>query len=75
MSKAPRITGKQLVKVLERTGFYLHRIEGSHHIMKRDFPPARVSVPVHAGKILKLGTYHRIIKIAGLTNDDVRKLL
>lgn len=67
MNKTPRITGKQLVKVLERANFYLHHIEGSHHIMKRDFPPARVSVPVHTGKIIKPGTYRRIIKIAGLT--------
>ncbi|PIU63980.1 MAG: hypothetical protein COS84_08985 [Armatimonadetes bacterium CG07_land_8_20_14_0_80_40_9] len=43
--------------------------------MKRDFPPARISIPIHGSKIIKPGLYRRIVKSAGLTDDDVKKLL
>lgn len=75
MTRSPRVTGKELKKVLGKAGFQLARIEGSHHIMKRPFPPARVSVPVHSSKIIKPGVYKQILRIAGLTDDDVRRWL
>lgn len=75
MTKAPRLTGKELKTVLEKSGFYLHHIEGSHHIMKRDLPAARISIPIHGSKIIKPGLYRRIVKSAGLTDNNIKKLL
>lgn len=53
-----------MVKLLRDNGFVLERINGSHHIMKKGV--IEVSVPVHAGKDLRPGTQHRILKEAGL---------
>lgn len=75
MTKAPRLNGKELRRALEKSGFRCVRIEGSHHILKRDFPPARISVPVHGAEIIKPKTYRRIIKAAGLTDEDVVGLM
>lgn len=47
MNKLPSISGKECVKVLEKTGFYQKRRESSHIIMRRDEPFAQVVVPDH----------------------------
>jgi predicted RNA binding protein YcfA (HicA-like mRNA interferase family) len=61
---------------LERSGFKLHRINGSHHIMRHEGPPVRsVTVPIHGGKTLKRATLAAIIKQAGLTIEGFLALL
>lgn len=55
--------GRELVKLLEKHGWVLDRISGSHHIMvkagKRPVP-----IPVHGKKDLNKGVLHRILKEA-----------
>lgn len=64
------ISGKEMCRVLERHGWALVRIRGSHHrFEKAGFPP--VVVPVHGNKTLKAGTQREIMKTAGLTDDDL----
>jgi predicted RNA binding protein YcfA (HicA-like mRNA interferase family) len=73
MSKLPRITGRECVKVLEGGGFYFKRQEGTHIILRRDNPFAQVVVPDH--KELDRGTLRAIIRQAGLDVNDFLKLL
>ncbi|OGQ51588.1 MAG: hypothetical protein A3J24_00915 [Deltaproteobacteria bacterium RIFCSPLOWO2_02_FULL_53_8] len=73
MTKLPDVSGKQCIKALERAGFKLVRIEGSHHYMRRSLPFCQVSVPLH--RSLKKGLLHAILKSAGLSIDDFIKLL
>jgi predicted RNA binding protein YcfA (HicA-like mRNA interferase family) len=42
------ISGKQFAKMLEREGWHLLRVNGSHHIYGKDGNEARLSVPIHA---------------------------
>jgi len=42
------MTGKELLKLLERDGWHLERISGSHHIMIKGHKT--LSVPVHGNK-------------------------
>ena len=65
-----RVTGKEICRALKRRGWVFDHIHGSHHIYTRPGHKA-VSVPVHAGKTLKPGTQHGIMKGAGLTDDDL----
>ena len=71
--RLPRITGKQLVKALHRAGFECKRIEGSHHIMQKTFAEETVTipVPVHAGKIIKLGLLNHILRKTRLSVHDL----
>jgi predicted RNA binding protein YcfA (HicA-like mRNA interferase family) len=58
---------------LERAGFVFRRQTGSHMILRRDDPYARVVVPDH--KQMRAGTLRRIITDAGLTVDQFMQLL
>lgn len=73
MSRLPQISGQECASALRKAGFYLVRQRGSHMILRRDDPFARVSVPDH--KTLKSGTLRGIIKETGLTVDEFLGLL
>lgn len=60
------ITGKKLCKILETNGWKLARINGSHHIYIKDNEEARITVPVHGNKEIKIGLLKAILKTAGL---------
>ncbi len=51
MTRLPRVSGKEVVKALERAGFEVQRVRSSHVFLKH--PDGRVtSVPVHARETL-----------------------
>ncbi len=64
-------SGKDLCQVLERHGWSLLRIHGSHHIYGKAGSVVRVSVPVHGGKPLKAGLVRHLLNAAGLTESDI----
>ncbi len=49
--KLPRVTASDVIKVLEKVGFYPKRQSGSHKIYKNK-EGKRVTVPYHSGKII-----------------------
>jgi len=58
--KQPVISGKQLVKLLERNGFTVTRINSSHHRMKHK--DGRVTtVPVHKNEDIPKGLLRKIV--------------
>ncbi|MCC6948702.1 MAG: type II toxin-antitoxin system HicA family toxin [Bradyrhizobiaceae bacterium] len=74
--KLPVVDGKRVVRALTRAGFVIDRIAGSHHMLVFPSDPARaVTVPVHARRDLKPGTLHSIIRQAGFTVEEFKKLL
>lgn len=77
MGRLPRITGKELIRALEKSDFVYKRIEGSHHILQKAFPEEKVTipVPVHSGKIIKPGLLNHILRKARLSKNDLNKLL
>lgn len=70
--KLPTLKPKQAIKALERGGFYVHHVSGSHYILKKD--RLRVTVPYH-NRDLKPGTLRSIIVQAGLTVEEFLDLL
>lgn len=73
-SNIPVLTGAKVIKALERAGFAVDRISGSHHVMSH--PDGRtVSVPVHAGRDMPKGTLRGILASVGMTADEFRALL
>jgi len=76
--KLPRITGADLVRVLQKAGFTVARQRGSHVQLRREEPDGSVTtfpVPVHAGKDLKKGTLKGILRKAGMDVDDLAGIL
>ena len=58
------MTGQELIRLLEKNGWVLDRIKGSHHIMIKD--NKTLSVPVHGSKDLGKGLLSKLLKEGGL---------
>lgn len=69
MPKLPRVTADEVIKVLERIGFFLARQSGSHKIY-RNREGKRVTVPYHVGKTLHPKVLRSILRDAGLTLEQ-----
>lgn len=65
------VSGKTLCRALERKGWKLIRVRGSHHVYGRPEFPGRITVPVHGNQDLAAGTQRSIMRAAGLTDDDL----
>ena len=66
------ISGQDLCRALERHGWELKRIHGSHYIYAKSGSVVRLSVPVHGAASLKMGLLRALLKAAGLTEGDCR---
>ncbi|WP_017581898.1 type II toxin-antitoxin system HicA family toxin [Nocardiopsis valliformis] len=74
MPPVPSVRGDKLVKALERAGFHMVRIRGSHHAMRH--PDGRgTSVPVHGGQDVAKGTLRGILKDCGMSVEELQMLL
>jgi predicted RNA binding protein YcfA (HicA-like mRNA interferase family) len=73
--RLPRVTGHDFVRALERDGWRFTRQAGSHQTYRHPDKPGRVVVPVHAGEDLPIGLIARLLRDAGITADDLRRLL
>lgn len=74
--KLSGLTGGQIVRVLERAGFEVLRVSGSHHILGRPgVAGSSVIVPVHGARDVPPGTVRSIIAQSRLTVDEFMSLL
>lgn len=65
------LSGKELAKLLEKRGWELRRIQGSHHIYVRPGGEVRLSVPIHGNQSLKTGLLRHLLKQAGISEDEI----
>lgn len=59
-------SGKELAGLIERNGWKLLRVNGSHHIYGKDGEKARISIPIHGNKPIKVGLARHLLKVAGV---------
>jgi predicted RNA binding protein YcfA (HicA-like mRNA interferase family) len=75
MTALPVVTPRQLLRALERAGFFVYRTSGSHYLLRhRNDPRRKTVVPYHAADI-KPGTLRGILRQTELSVDDLIKLL
>lgn len=72
--KLPVVTSKQLIRALEKKGWQLDRVRGSHHLMKHPVERRKIPVPMH-NRDLKPGTLASILRLADISRDELRELL
>ena len=72
--KLPRVSGKQTVDALLRGGFIVHRIRGSHYILKHPETGRRVTIPYHRRE-LALKTLNSTLKQASISTEEFLELL
>jgi predicted RNA binding protein YcfA (HicA-like mRNA interferase family) len=74
MARRRRLTGKQLIRALNRFGFEVVRTQGSHHRLRH--ADGRVTtVPVHAGETIGPGLLGQILRDCELDHDQLEEVL
>ncbi len=68
--RAPRVTAREIIRVLKRRGFTLSRSSGSHQIYKND-SGRRVTVSVHAGEIIHPKVLQNILRDMDLSVEEL----
>ncbi len=65
------VSGKDFARVIERHGWQLLRVQGSHHIYGKAGSTVRISVPIHGNQALKIGLLRHLMKQANISEDDL----
>lgn len=74
MTKLPSLTGREVIAALEKVGFVVARIRGSHHFLIHD-DGRRTVVPVHSGETIGVGLLAQILRDCQVTREEFRTLL
>ena len=75
LARLPGARAKEVIRALERAGFIAEPQKATSHVVLRDPLSKRMTtVPIHS-KELPRWLLKKIIKDAGLTEDQFRKLL
>lgn len=64
-----------IIRALEKAGFYVHETHGSHVQLKHPTKPGRITVPYHTRFDIPKHIVRSIIRQAGLTNAEFAELL
>ncbi|WP_371423852.1 type II toxin-antitoxin system HicA family toxin [Tardiphaga sp.] len=65
------VTGREFARLIERRGWELLRINGSHHIYGKMGSTVRLSVPIHGNQLLKTGLLRHLAKLADIPTDEL----
>ena len=72
MSRVPVLKPREVIRALERAGFVVVRVSGSHQrLQHRDDPNRQTTVPFHASRDLP----RDIIEQVGMTVDEFVEFL
>ena len=63
------LSGREFARLIERHGWQLLRISGSHHIYGKPGSPIRLSIPIHGNRALKTGLIRHLAKRAEIPDD------
>ena len=74
MAKLPKISGKELCKILEKLGFEKIFGKGSHVRFKHS-DGRRIVVPIHENEDLGPGLLTAILKQIKLTREEIEALI
>ena len=65
------VSGRDFARAVERKGWVLLRVHGSHHIYGKNGSVVRLSIPVHEDRPLKAGLLLHLMKMAELSEEDI----
>ncbi len=66
------LSGRDFARLVERHGWRLLRINGSHHVYGKEGSIVRLSIPIHGAKPLKSGLLRHLSKLAEIPEEDLR---
>lgn len=65
------VSGREFARLIERHGWQLLRVNGSHHIYGKTGSVVRLSVPIHVNKALKTGLLRHLLKMAEIDESEL----
>ncbi|MEW6034117.1 MAG: type II toxin-antitoxin system HicA family toxin [Chloroflexota bacterium] len=74
MTRLPRLDGREVLQVLQRGGYLVTHVRGSHHYLRKPNAPNLVVVPVHGNRTIPIGTLRSILRQARLTPEEFEAL-
>jgi predicted RNA binding protein YcfA (HicA-like mRNA interferase family) len=66
------MSGREFARIVERRGWRLLRISGSHHIYGQAGSVVGLSIPIHGNRPLKIGLLRHLAKLADIPDDELR---
>ena len=75
MPRMPRVTGAEIMRAMRALGWIVAAQRGSHVQLKHPDRPGRVTIPIHAGKIIGPRMLAMILAQAGLSVEEFRSAL
>ena len=75
MPDLPHLSGREVVRVLERLGFSQARQRGSHTVMKKTVPDGTIGCVVPLHDEIATGTLRSILRQAKTSADEFVKAL
>ena len=75
MQKLPRLSGKEVIKLLNKVGFVPVRQKGSHVILKKQTKSGTKALVVPLHDEIDRGTLLEIIRQAGLKKEEFLELI
>lgn len=74
MPKIPQISGREMVKILVKIGFYFVDQESSHIKLRRKIGGFTQTVIVPNHKVIRKGTFRNILRMTELSLTDFEKI-
>lgn len=65
------LSGRHFARLVERHGWKLFRISGSHHIYGKPGSVVRLSIPIHGNRPLKIGLMRHLAKLAEIPDNEL----
>lgn len=73
MPNLPHLSGREIIRALERLGFVQARQRGSHVVMKKSTNEGSVGCVVPMHNEVAIGTLHSILKQARVSAEEFLK--
>ncbi|RLC27478.1 MAG: hypothetical protein DRH56_02610 [Deltaproteobacteria bacterium] len=74
MTTFPSITGRRLIRALDKLGFQVIRVKGSHHFLQHQDGRCTV-VPTHRGETIGRGLLAQILRDCDIRREELEKKL
>jgi len=75
MAKLPRLSGKELIKILTKIGFVEIRQNGSHVFLLKQTDSEKLTTIVPLHKEIDIGTLLEIMRQTKIKREDLEKLI
>ena len=73
--KLPILKPEELIKALEKMGFFCSRRSKGSHFRYRHADGRKTTVPVHKGKDIGRGLLRKILRDVDISVEELKKLL